>query len=115
MEACRSARTTVPLIRCVPNDLWMAFAFAADYLLALEGHGEGRRQGGGALKTPVETPEQILRSLGENFSLILAEVSEKTGKALRAVERASAELVKIGQLKYIGPQKGGRWEITPKQ
>ncbi|WP_420825877.1 winged helix-turn-helix transcriptional regulator [Pelodictyon luteolum] len=43
--------------------------------------------------------------------LTLGEVAEAIGKSLRAVERATAKLVKSGQMKYIGPQKGGHWEL----
>jgi len=30
---------------------------------------------------------------------------------LSAVERASAKLVKQARLRYVGPRKGGRWEV----
>ena len=43
--------------------------------------------------------------------MTLAEVATTIGKSLSAVERASAKLVKAGQLKHIGPQKGGYWEV----
>jgi ATP-dependent DNA helicase RecG len=44
--------------------------------------------------------------------MTLAEVATTIGKSLSAVERASAKLVKAGQLKHIGPQKGGYWEVV---
>jgi ATP-dependent DNA helicase RecG len=44
--------------------------------------------------------------------MTLAEVATTIGKSLSAVERASAKLVKTGQLKHIGPQKGGYWEVV---
>jgi ATP-dependent DNA helicase RecG len=44
--------------------------------------------------------------------MTLAEVATTIGKSLSAVERASAKLVKTGQLKRIGPQKGGYWEVV---
>jgi len=43
--------------------------------------------------------------------MTLAEVATRMGKSLSAVQRASAKLVKDGKLKYIGPQKGGYWEV----
>ena len=63
-------------------------------------------------KTPVKTPELVLMTLQENPYMTLAEVAEAIGKSLSAVERASAKLVKAGKLKYVGPQKGGHWEVT---
>lgn len=43
--------------------------------------------------------------------MTLAEVAAEVGKSLRAVELASSRLVKEGRLKYVGPQKGGHWEV----
>lgn len=63
------------------------------------------------VKTPVKTPEMIVGVLKENPQLTLGEVAEVIGKSLSAVERASARLVKAGRLKYVGPQKGGHWEV----
>jgi ATP-dependent DNA helicase RecG len=44
--------------------------------------------------------------------MTLAEVAMILSKSLRAVERASAKMVKTGQLKHIGLQKGGHWEVV---
>jgi ATP-dependent DNA helicase RecG len=64
------------------------------------------------VKTPVKTPEAVLRLLKERPDMTLAEVADAIGKSLSAVERASAKLVKAGRLKYVGPKKGGHWEVT---
>lgn len=67
------------------------------------------------MKTPVETrvktPEAIVAALRQDNSLTLAEVSERIGKSVSAVERAAKKLGEQGKLKYIGPQKGGYWEV----
>ncbi|UZJ40815.1 putative DNA binding domain-containing protein [Prosthecochloris sp. SCSIO W1101] len=63
------------------------------------------------VKTLVKTPEMIVSVLKDNPHLTLGEVAEVIGKSLSAVERASARLVKAGRLKYVGPQKGGHWEV----
>ena len=63
-------------------------------------------------KTPEKTPEKILRRLGANPQMTLAEVADNIGKSASAVERAAAKLVKSGRLKRIGPQKGGHWDVT---
>jgi ATP-dependent DNA helicase RecG len=65
----------------------------------------------GPVKTPVKTQDLILQFLKEQPNRTLAEVAEATSKSLSAIERASAKLVKTGRLKYIGPKKGGRWEV----
>lgn len=67
------------------------------------------------VKTPVETrvktPEAILQALKEDSSLTLAEVADRIGKSVSAVERAAKKLSDQGKLEYIGPQKGGHWEV----
>lgn len=62
-------------------------------------------------ETLVKTPEAILQLLKENSSLTLAEVADHIGKSVSAVERAAKKLREQGKLEYIGPQKGGRWEV----
>ena len=66
------------------------------------------------VKTSVKMPDQILRMLDENPEMTLAEVASKIGKSLRAVERASSKLVKAGRLRFVGPKKGGHWEVKDK-
>jgi ATP-dependent DNA helicase RecG len=44
--------------------------------------------------------------------MTLAEVATILSQSLSVVERSSAKLVKTGQLKHIGPQKGGYWEVV---
>jgi ATP-dependent DNA helicase RecG len=63
------------------------------------------------VKTLVKTPDRILETLKEHPNLTLAEVADMIGKSVSAVERASVKLVKAGKLRYVGPQKGGRWEV----
>jgi len=65
-------------------------------------------------ETRVKTPEQLLNLLRENPSMSLAEVARKIGKSLSSVERASSKLVKSGQMKHVGPKKGGHWEVHKK-
>ncbi len=59
---------------------------------------------------PVKTSVAILRLLATTPSMTLAEVAE-IGKTPRAIELAASKLVKEGRLKYVGPQKGGHWEV----
>ena len=67
------------------------------------------------VETPVErrkrTPEAILSALRGQPELALAEVAQTIGRSLRTVERSAAKLQVEGRLRYIGPKKGGRWEV----
>jgi ATP-dependent DNA helicase RecG len=65
------------------------------------------------VKTPVKTPARILELFAARPGMTLAEVAETIGKSQSAVERASAKLVKVGKLRYVGPRKGGHWEVIP--
>jgi len=65
----------------------------------------------GTVRTPVKTPDLIMAVLRETPSSTLAEVAATIGKSVSAVERASAKLVAAGKLRYVGPKKGGHWEV----
>jgi ATP-dependent DNA helicase RecG len=49
--------------------------------------------------------------LEQDAEMSLAEVAKKVGRTLRAVEMATAKLVRDGKLRFVGPKKGGRWEV----
>ena len=63
------------------------------------------------VETPVKTPGKILAFLSEYPNASLAETASAIGKSLRAVERSSSKLVEEGKLRYVGPRKGGHWEV----
>ena len=65
------------------------------------------------VKTPVKTSDAILALLREQPGLRLADVAEALGKSTSAVERATRKLRDAGRVRYVGPQKGGRWEVLP--
>ncbi|HDK8694915.1 Fic family protein [Aeromonas hydrophila] len=69
------------------------------------------------VKNPVEmrvkTPEQILAVLAADPTLTLKQVAEQIGKSTSTVERAVARLSNAGRLRFVGPRKGGRWEVLP--
>jgi hypothetical protein len=52
--------------------------------------------------------------LKEKPDLSLAELTVFIGKSVSAIERASGKLVKAGELRRIGPDKGGHWEVGGK-
>ena len=67
------------------------------------------------VETPVEaaarTPERILAVLTAHPTYTLAEVAASMDKSVRAVERAVARLQQQERLRFVGPRKGGRWEV----
>ena len=62
-------------------------------------------------RKPVKTPEKILAALNARSELTLAGLASSIGKSLSAVERATARLVREEKLRFVGPKKGGHWEV----
>ena len=117
-SACLAAACPEPCFGCDSTSVWVEFTFPA----LTEGEGASvKTTVKTQVETPVETlvktraktPEMILEALGARPDLTLAELAISIGKSVSAVERASAKLVKEGRLKYVGPQKGGHWEVLP--
>ncbi|MNS41820.1 Adenosine monophosphate-protein transferase SoFic [compost metagenome] len=61
----------------------------------------------------VKTPDLILGVLAVEPTLTLKQVAERIGKSTSTVERATSALVKEGRLRFVGPRKGGHWEVLP--
>lgn len=97
----------IALFRDEPGDLWIELPFPPEYLVVIPAEG-GELVGG---KTSVKTSVTILQLLGDHPEMTLAQVAIEVGKTLRAVELASSKLVKARRLRYVGPQKGGHWEV----
>ena len=106
-EACRQAGVAEPILRLEHSGLWVTFVFAS---MASTGSATGSVEET-PVKTPVKTPEQILAVLAANPQMTLAALASFIGKSPSAVERAAARLVKEGRLRFVGPRKGGRWEV----
>lgn len=90
------------------SGLMLTFRANPKHLIAALGEKEVRRVRDA---TPVETPERILAMLATRPGMSLAEVAVAIGKSTRAVERAAAKLVEQGRLRFVGPRKGGQWEV----
>ena len=63
-------------------------------------------------KTSEKTSEKILRLVGENAHITIAELASATGVSGRSIERNIQKLQQAGELKRIGPDKGGYWQVT---
>ncbi len=100
-NACTAHGSPVPQFASDSTGFWVEFGFAP-------------------AETPVETPVEtltktplaILQLLEGNPNMTLAELAVAIERSLRAVERATAKLVQEGKLRYVGPRKGGHWEIV---
>jgi len=96
-NACHLAGLPAPAFEYAHTGLWTVFSFAIQANVRKE--------------TRVETPEKIINLLRENPHFSLAEVASHIGKSISAVERATAKMVKQGRLQFVGPKKGGYWQI----
>ncbi|KGM57048.1 cell filamentation protein Fic [Lysobacter arseniciresistens ZS79] len=64
-----------------------------------------------SVEKPPGTAERVLALLRRQPELTLAEVARGLGCSARTVERAAARLQADGRLRYVGPKKGGHWEV----
>jgi len=114
MQTCAEAGVPTPEVSCDVNGLWMSFSFLPEHQVD-SGHEEGRTTQETTQETPVETlvktPEKIIDVLRAYSGFSLAEVARHIGKSLSAVERATAKMVKEGRLQFVGPKKGGHWQV----
>lgn len=102
LEACRVEGLPEPEVILEETGLWLSFRLKPV---------KAKTTVETTVKTTVKTPQRILELLAANPNLTLAEVASAIGKSLRAVERASKKLVEEGRLRYVGPKKGGHWEV----
>jgi ATP-dependent DNA helicase RecG len=103
LEACRLAQVPDPGLRYEKSGLWVEFLFPRAV--------ETATTETATTETPVKMPVKILETLEQESHMTLAELAATIGKSLRAVERATARLVKEGKLRFVGPRKGGHWEV----
>lgn len=109
---CKEHALAPPLYDYGMSGLMITFQANPQHLLAALGEQEAKHLlGSESQKTSVKTPVKTLQLLETNPFMTLAEVAVEIEKSLRAVELASSKLVKEGRLKYVGPQKGGHWEV----
>lgn len=67
-----------------------------------------------SVEAPPRSPARVLAVLRQQPGLTLADVSRATGLSLRTVERVAARLQAEGRLRYVGPKKGGHWDVLEK-
>lgn len=64
-------------------------------------------------KTP-KSREKIISLLSQDGSLSATALAERTGITPKAVEKQLAKLKAEGQIRRIGPDRGGSWEVLGK-
>lgn len=111
-EACRAAGAPEPRLEASGHELRLEIGFAGEPV-AQAGEAPVKTPVKTRVKTPVKTADAILALLREQPGLRLADVAEALGKSTSAVERATRKLREEGRVRYVGPQKGGRWEVLP--
>lgn len=119
-DACKNADTPEPRLTFQGTDFSIEFPFSDAYLRSVELAGDGssstRVPKKTLVKTPVKmlvkTPAKIMEYLTEHPNATLGDVATAIGKSKSAVERAAAKLRDEGRLRYVGPQKGGHWEVS---
>ncbi|MDX9733217.1 MAG: ATP-binding protein [Thermoanaerobaculia bacterium] len=109
-EACRAAGAPEPRLEASGHELRLELGFAGGPV-AQAGEAPVKTPVKTRVKTPVKTADAILALLRERPDLRLADVAEALGKSTSAVERATRKLREEGRVRYVGPQKGGRWEV----
>ncbi|MGB0372251.1 MAG: ATP-binding protein [Opitutales bacterium] len=63
------------------------------------------------VKSKVKTPDLLMQFLKVNPTATLQDAAGELGKSISSMEKVSAQLRKEGKLRYVGPQKGGHWEV----
>lgn len=63
------------------------------------------------VKSRVKTPDLLMQFFRANPSATLQDAADELGKSISSMEKVSAQLRKEGKLHYVGPQKGGHWEL----
>lgn len=133
LGACHDAGAPDPQLEFDARDVWVTFPFSREYLAIVtppDHRRDVQRPEAGtnaSVETPVETPvqapvqtpaqsrlrtpERIVAVLSAKPEATLTEVAQLIGKSLRAVERAATTLTKQGRLRFVGPKKGGHWDV----
>ena len=113
-QACHEAGTPMPLVRYEPNDLWLEFPFAVDYLAAMG----GERKTTGSIGLDEKLDEKlgqrraaILRLVRGNPKITVTGLARSLGISRTAADKNIQVLKTEGWLARIGPAKGGHWEV----
>ncbi len=85
------------------GDFYTVVFYRKQYLPQVEEKTSGKSSG--------KTAGRIIKLMGENSLITIPELAETLGVTTRAIEKQISKLQKNGQLKRIGPAKGGYWQV----
>lgn len=105
LQTCLEAGRPSPVLQVESIGVWVTFPFAPVQVTT------PRKPVETPVETRVKTPEKILAALKARPDLTLAGLASSIGKSLSAVERATARLVREEKLRFVGPKRGGHWEV----
>lgn len=66
----------------------------------------------GTQRSSEKSSEKIIEAIKENSAISAQEIAQLLGLSSRAIEKQLSNLKNKGVLKRIGPDKGGRWEVS---
>ena len=116
-QTYREAENLEPQIELNGHEPLLQFTFEPSSFQALSANDAvapaPQPAGRASVKASVKTTDALLDLLCQNPQMTLADVAAQVRRSVRAVEMASAKLVKAGRLRFVGPQKGGHWEVLP--
>ena len=104
-----------PVVRYVPNDLWLEFPFSPSYLKDLRG--ENNREGAvkkTSGKSSGKTTDKIMALMMKDASITIPKLAVRIAVTERSVERNIKKLQSLGRVRRIGPAGGGHWEVKGK-
>lgn len=96
------------LLQALESSLQEAISTQADIVLEMQVETQVETR----VEIQKKTPDQILLLLEQNPRMTLSEVAVAIGKSISAVERAVAKLKQADKLEFIGPKKGGHWQVV---
>ncbi len=104
LDACRQAGFAEPGIEHEATGLWVSFPFPSEPLAATgEKTGEIARE---------KTGEKILRLMAVRPTISADELAVSIGITRKGVEWHISRMKKLGRLRRLGADKGGRWEVV---
>ncbi len=101
-DVCRTAGLPAPVIRNDMGGIWIEFTLSPQPVLEASEKTSEKK---------IKTSEKIIALVQENPLITIEDLAVKLGITSRSVERNIEKLKNEGQLRRIGPDNGGKWEI----
>jgi ATP-dependent DNA helicase RecG len=126
MQSCLEAGMAEPVLKVEPTGVWVIFEFlperstasteasknvAAEMAAELAVKATVEMAVKASLKFRSKNPAVLLPLFESRPEASLSELASVLGMSLRTLERDAAKLVEAGKLRFVGPKKGGRWEV----